>query len=115
MDNLKKDELEIVVEAGNPVTIQWLGVSQFRNPSDFIDPYFEKLVEALQGKEVVVDFANLKYMNSSTVSPIIKMCRLFDEKSVPTTIVYNKSSDWQAATFKALISLSRVMKHVKVA
>ncbi len=115
MDNLEFQTLEIVVERGSPTQIKWLGVSQARDPASIINPYFEKLAEELQGGPVVVDFKKLEYMNSSTVSSIVAMCQLFEKKGIQTTLRYDKSSSWQEASFRALITLSKTMEHVVVA
>ena len=114
MDSLKYQSLEIVVETGNPTLIKWLGVSQARDPASVLNPYFGKLAEDLQKGPVIVDFTKMEYMNSSTDSAILAMCRLFEKKGIQATLQYDKSTTWQVASFKALITLSRVMNHIVI-
>ncbi len=114
MDRLEFQKLTITAEGKGPFTIKWLGVSQARDPAASINPYIEKLAGELGAGPVEVDFTELEYMNSSTVTPIIAMCQLFDKKGIATTLRYDAGSSWQTATFKALITLSRVMKNITV-
>ena len=114
MDNLKLDDLEIVVTNGDPTIIKWLGISQSRKPEVTLNPFFEELAQSLGNVKVIVDFTELEYMNSSTVSPIIMICKNFDKKGIQTTIRYNGNSDWQGATFKGLSTLAKVMKNIEV-
>ena len=114
VDNLKVDELEIVVEEGSPARIKWLGTSQLENPTSQLSPFFEDLAKKLQGGTAIVDFCELERMNSATVLAIINLCRTFDNKEIQTQVRYDKSSDWQAVTFEGISTLSRVMKHITV-
>jgi anti-anti-sigma regulatory factor len=114
MDNLKLDDLEIVITNGDPTIIKWLGISQSRKPEVTLNPFFEELAQSLGNVAVIVDFTELEYMNSSTVSPIIMLCKKFNEKGIATTIRYSGTSDWQAATFKGLSTLAKVMKNIQV-
>lgn len=114
MDSYKVDELEIEVVRGNPTIIKWRGVSQGINPGSSINPFFDILVRKLKDEEVVVDFCELEYMNSSTVPPIVNLCKLFDAKKIITTIRYSAASSWQPAIFKGLVTLSRILKNITV-
>jgi hypothetical protein len=114
LDNLKVDDFEIRVTRGSPNTIEWLGISHFVNPSSTINPFVEVLAETLKGESVIVDFTKLAYMNSSTVSPIIHLCKLFDKKRILTTVHYDKTSDWQSAIFRGLETLSRLIPNLTV-
>lgn len=114
MDNYRVDELEINVTRGNPILIKWRGVSQSINPGLTINPFFDILARTVKDEEVVVDFTELEYMNSSTVPPIVSLCKLFNDKNIKTVIKYDKSSKWQPAIFKGLITLSRILKNISV-
>ena len=114
MENLKEGTLEIVVNEGDKITIEWLGRSENREPSALLNPYFKDIVENASGKEVEVDFKKLEYMNSSTVPPIIQMIKNLDTKSISTKVFYNKDSKWQAASFKALETIATSLKNIEV-
>ena len=114
MESLQQDELLIAITEGNPLIIKWTGVCQDKNPGASINPYFDKIAAELGPDPVIVSFTELDYMNSSTISPIIYMCKLLDKKNIKTVLQYNKASDWQHAVFKGLNTLSRMMKNITV-
>lgn len=114
MENLKEGTLEITVNDGEKLIMEWLGRSESREPSAVLNPYLKKIIDNASGKEIEVDFANLEYMNSSTVPPIIQMIKELDTKGIPTSIYYNKDSKWQAASFKALETIASSLKNIEV-
>ena len=114
MENLKEGSLEIAINNGEKVRMAWLGRSENREPGAVLNPYLTKIINAISSKELEVDFSKLDYMNSSTVPPIIQMIKTLDLKAIPTKILYNKDSKWQAASFKALETISKSMKHIEV-
>lgn len=74
--NLLKIELE---EKKDAININWSGKSVDREPGKFITPI---LVNAIRrssslNKKIILDFRELAYMNSSSITPVIK-----DRKSV---------------------------------
>lgn len=112
--NLKDNTLEITFEKGDKNIITWIGKSESRDPSAIINPYFADLISTLKGKELIVRFEQLKYMNSSSVPPIIKLIKNLEEAAITATITYDKSSKWQAASFKALETIVLSMSHISV-
>jgi hypothetical protein len=78
MNNLKHESLEITLEEGPRNIISWDGRSESRDPSLVLMPYFKQILDKLKGKELVIRFENLKYMNSSTVPPIIYLIKTRD-------------------------------------
>jgi len=114
MENLVADTLKILVEDGAETILQWQGTSTAREPASVINPYVDKIVPLLKSKTVRLDFTKLQYMNSSTVTPIIRLIRLFDSEGIKTTVIYDKSSKWQQASFKALETLARMLDNIHV-
>lgn len=115
MQNLNTQILNITVQADeSPVKMVWTGESNDRNPSLALNPYFDSLLNQLKGRKLVISFAHLKYMNSSTVAPIIRFIKNLDAAGVETLITYDKRSKWQAASFKALATLSKLMTQISV-
>ena len=80
MDNLKEGKLEIIVERGEKNIVKWIGKSEDRDPASLLNPYFESLVEEMVGKDAEIQFENLEYMNSSTVTPIIQLIKKLNAK-----------------------------------
>ena len=80
--NLKDSDLEIILTEGNPNTITWIGKSEARDPSSIINPYFKNIFDKLKGKALEIKFEQLKYMNSSTVPPIIQLIKNLEERGL---------------------------------
>jgi hypothetical protein len=112
--NLKDNALEIILEEGDTNTITWTGKSESRDPSAVLNPYFAEILNRLKGKELVVRFETLKYMNSSSVPPIIKLIKSLQEAGITAKITYDKNSRWQAASFKALETIVLSMPYITV-
>ena len=91
-------------ENNNSITIRWTGKSVDREPSNFITPI---LVDAIRkssdhDKRVTLDFRQLAYMNSSTITPIIKTLERAKRGKTRVTVTYLKSLKWQDVIFSAL-------------
>lgn len=112
--NLKDNNLEITLQSGEKNTITWIGKSESRDPSAVINPFFSNMLAGLKGKELVIRFEDLKYMNSSTVPPIIGFIKSLEEAGIKSKITYDKNSKWQAASFKALETIVRTMNNITV-
>lgn len=113
--DFENGELRIrFVESGARATMTWTGRSNDRNPGARLNPYLDHVAKALSAREMTVAFEKLDYMNSSTVPPIIRLMKALDGAGVRTTLTYDASSDWQRASFRALETLCKMMKHVNV-
>ena len=93
-----------VVEEEDSINVQWLGKSSDRDPGKFITPILSNMLErgGNGAKRIVLDFRKLQYLNSSTITPII---RCFDEArrgSHRITVMYQKATKWQDLSFSAL-------------
>ena len=87
------------------ITIRFIGKSNERNPSKFISPILSDVLHQSDSgnKEIVLDFNELEYMNSSTITPILKILNTATrEKNYRITIVYRQSLKWQDLSFSAL-------------
>jgi hypothetical protein len=87
------------------ITIRFIGKSNERNPSKFISPILSDVLHQSDSgnKEIVLDFKELEYMNSSTITPILKILdKATREKNYRITIVYRQLLKWQDLSFSAL-------------
>jgi hypothetical protein len=87
------------------ITIRFIGKSNERNPSKFISPILSDVLHQSDSgnKEIVLDFKELEYMNSSTITPILKILdKATREKNYRITIAYKQSLKWQDLSFSAL-------------
>lgn len=93
-----------VVEHETSIDVKWEGKSTDREPSKFISPILVKVLEMSSGlnKRIIMDFQSLSYMNSSTITPIIKILDRAKKGMTKITIFYQKSMKWQELNFSAL-------------
>ncbi len=94
-----------VVENEMTIDVKWEGKSIEREPGKFISPILVKVLEMASklNKRIVMDFQNLSYMNSSTITPIIKILDRAQKGMTKITISYQKALKWQELNFSALI------------
>ncbi len=100
-----KNLLELTItEDDNAICVSWKGKSVDRDPSVFTGPILTEALEycAGSGKKLLLDFQDLEFMNSSTITPVSKIIELGKKRSVRITILYRKSKNWQELNFSAL-------------
>jgi hypothetical protein len=111
----KVDNFEIKVsEQTDEVKIQWLGRSEARNPAEILNPYLDNIANQLRGKNILIDYTKLEFMNSSTVPPIIKFIKSCSVNGMITNVHYNKNLEWQSASFMPLKTVCIILKNVIV-
>ena len=93
-----------VIEYENLIDVKWEGKSTDRHPSRFISPILVKVLEmaSTMNKRITMDFQKLSYMNSSTITPIIKILDRAKKGITKITLIYRKSLKWQELNFSAL-------------
>ena len=99
--NLLKIELE---EKKDAITINWSGKSVDREPGKFITPILVNAIRRSSGlnKKIILDFRKLAYMNSSSITPVIKILERAKRGRTQIRVVYKKSLKWQDLSFSAL-------------
>lgn len=113
MNNLIHDSLTIeTVKDEHAVKMSWIGSSDDRNPASFLDNYMKTLISELAGMELIIDLKKLEFMNSSTVPPLIRFIMDLNSCCIKTTIIYDKDSNWQHASFKALKTITESMLYI---
>lgn len=92
-------------EDGESFTLRLLGKSILRNPNEFIMPILLETITkaAEQKKRTIIDFSDLVYMNSSTLTPFIKILEKMRVGEGKVTLQYKKALKWQDISFSALI------------
>jgi hypothetical protein len=93
-----------LVENQDSINMIWTGKSINRKPSEFITPILSEAVKKGNAgkKRVIMDFRRLKYMNSSTITPVIKILERAKRGTLHVTLLYNRSLKWQDLSFSAL-------------
>jgi hypothetical protein len=101
----KSNLLTIEVEENDTaICLKWIGKSADRTPGIFINPILNDVIQKgdAEAKEVILDFQDLEFMNSSSVAPIVKTLDRAKRGTSRVTIKYRKSLNWQELSFSAL-------------
>ena len=104
-ENFSNKYLTIEVnENETSIDVKWLGKSVDREPSKFISPILVDVLQtsSVRNKRIIMDFRKMAYMNSSTITPIIKILERAKRGMTKITILYQKSLKWQKLNFSAL-------------
>ncbi len=93
-----------VEENKDSISIKWFGKSIDREPGKFITPVLANVLNKSSGrnKRITLDFRELVYMNSSTITPVIKVLDRAKRGTVQLDVLYDKSKKWQDLNFSAL-------------
>jgi len=93
-----------VEDDGHVIRVEWTGKSTARDPGGFIAPILAKALKhsRTSGRPLVVDFVHIAYMNSSTITPIIRILDEAKRKGDKVTVLYKRSLKWQELSFSAL-------------
>jgi hypothetical protein len=100
-NNLLKIEIK---EDEKSLIAKWTGKSTDREPGKFITPILMDTIKEASDKKlrVVMDFRELSYMNSSTITPLIKILERAKRGDTHISVLYNKALHWQNLSFSAL-------------
>ncbi len=103
-----------IIEDSATITVEWIGKSVAREPALFITPILVRLIKKCsdQKKRLILDFRHLAYLNSSTITPIIKILERAKRGSSKITVLYNSSLKWQDLIFSALTIFKTADKRV---
>lgn len=91
-------------EKPEEVHLEWSGLSMARDPGQFLLPVLTRALELglKTNKRLVIDFQKVDYLNSSTMTPVIRTLEQARRGQSQVRIVYNKSLKWQTLSFSAL-------------
>jgi len=106
--DLSEDEASIIIHL--------LGKSILRDPNEFIMPILQDVIKVAndKNKRVIIDFTDLIYMNSSTLTPIIKILERIRLGEGKITLLYKKSLKWQDISFSALVIFQTNDKRIEI-
>ena len=93
-----------LTDGSDSIHIGLTGKSVERDPGKMITPI---LLNALkntgeENRHIILNFCQLDFMNSSTITPIIKILDRAKRGNNRLTVLYNKALKWQALSFSAL-------------
>ncbi|HJW75972.1 MAG TPA: hypothetical protein VJ787_09920 [Thermoleophilia bacterium] len=93
-----------LTETDTELTVTWRGRSMAREPGLFLLPILTRTVEDSERKRkrVIFDFRFLEYLNSSTITPVIRILEQAKRGSTSLSVIYSADAKWQALSFSAL-------------
>jgi len=114
------DTLRIdITETDKEVRLEWRGKSNDRQPERVLAPLMLTSLERCVGadRELVLDFQQMEYMNSSTFTPLVKMLDQAIRQMQRVRLEYSGQRKWQTLSFSALRAFEtpdgRVSVHAK--
>jgi hypothetical protein len=115
MKDYRQDNLQIkVAESADLVVVAWRGESDARNPRETLGPYLTELASRFASRTVRVTFADLAYMNSATVLPIMDFLKELSQQATKVTVEYRQDLQWQVTSFRALRIVARSWGNISV-
>lgn len=86
------------------VRLEWHGQSLAREPGRFLLPILSRALDrGLQlNKPLVIDFSRMEYLNSSTLTPVIRILEQARRGHGTVRVVYNRALKWQTLSFTGL-------------
>ena len=100
------DQLRLEVSTDNEsLSVRFHGKSMLRDPNEFLMPILLRALSEANEKQrrLLLDFRSLTYMNSSTLTPVIKLLEQARIGEGMLTVLYRKSLKWQDISFSALV------------
>src|SRR5262249_8783251 len=85
--------------SAHDLLVTWRGRSVARDPSAFIWPVLQHVLAQANGKRVILDFCHMEYMNSSTLTPLVRMMEQAKRDNVSVSLRYDSKLKWQALAF----------------
>lgn len=100
--------LTLEVRRGDAIAVVWRGLSTARDPGQFVLPILVAALDeaAGQGRALELDFRGLEYLNSSTITPLIRVLERARRGEAAVTVIYRADLKWQAVSFSALTVFS---------
>ena len=96
--------------------LQWEGKSTAREPRLFLVPVLLEAFESARaaGLPLVLDFTALEYMNSSTLTSVVRGLEESRRLAVPVVLEYSLAKLWQALSFDAFRTFETPDGRIKV-
>ena len=93
-----------VSESENEIRVNWSGQASGGGATAFLTPILSELLEKSKdgSKCIVFDFSKLEFMNSSAITPLIKILERAKRGKNRIKIFFNSHLKWQELSFSAL-------------
>jgi hypothetical protein len=96
--------IRVLLDDMGTLRLVWSGTSVDRNPGQFLQPFFAQWSAEAEkgGYRFSMDFSRLRYMNSSTITPVIFLIQELKRTLTPVVLRYDQTVKWQQLAFSAL-------------
>jgi hypothetical protein len=93
-----------VLEAPAEIRVTFRGRSAAREPGQFLIPILKDALQRATDRRcpLVLDFAAIDYMNSSTFTPLVKLLDEAARGGARVMVEFAKDRKWQSLSFAAL-------------
>jgi hypothetical protein len=95
-------------------TLYWRGECDFRNPAEVLSPMLNGILPELRDRRLILDFCELSFMNSTSVTPILAFVKDLCSKDIPVHLVYSSTLSWQRTTAFSMRALGHSLKQLSV-
>jgi hypothetical protein len=105
VEQLKAGALSIMVEKSpSAIRLHWQGSSSDRDPGAVLNPFLARVMDPLEasGPALELHFEALEYLNSSTLSVLMRTIQKGLQKRLSMVVVYDTRKKWQVASFTAV-------------
>ena len=104
---------------GGRRVLAWSGECDFRDPAVSLDPVLQAVLtdaakESASEAELVFDFRALAFMNSSSVTPVLRCIKMACGEGIPVRLIYNSDISWQRTVASSMRSLRHALKSLSV-
>ena len=96
------------------VSLLWKGECDFPSPAETLGPTLHGLISELRDRKLVMDFSGLRFMNSSSVTPILGFVKAACSKGIPVHLIYSSRMSWQRTMASSMRALVHALKHLSV-
>lgn len=103
-----------VIDQERQVIVSWRGVFDALNPHQTLGEFLWKQQEALRNKDVLIDFSKMEFLNSATLSVMLRFVKELDAITPKLTLKFNTTESWQMVSFRCMKAISRTLKHTEV-
>jgi anti-anti-sigma regulatory factor len=103
-----------LLEQEGQIVVSWGGVFDAVNPNTTLGEFLAKQSDVLRSKEVLVDFSKTEFLNSTTLSVMLRFVKELDGIISKLTLLFDTAESWQMVSFRCMKAISRTLKHTEV-
>jgi hypothetical protein len=111
MEGFHAGKLQIDVRRSDTGVLEawWRGVSDDRQPTRMLSPWFTSLIAEATKAQAVLDvhFEDVEYANSATIGAIVQLIKEARASNVKLRLYYSADKRWQEVSFRALRTLDK--------